>query len=99
MGLASGLDAEEFAISRVTEPEHSHWLRIWETLKFLHTVGSLDQWYPLAPWLTKEIVASHSLSFFNCEIIRHNSFHRSRGMPHENHEKKNVPANYCRNLH
>jgi hypothetical protein len=78
MGLASGLDAENFSILEVSiaEPERTHWLRVWETLTFLHTVSSHDQWYSLAHRPTKAIVVSHSLSFFDCEIIRHKSFYR-----------------------
>jgi hypothetical protein len=38
MGLACGLDSKEFPISGVVEPERSHWLRVWETLRFLYIV-------------------------------------------------------------
>jgi hypothetical protein len=40
MGLASGLDAKEFPASEIAEPERSHWLRVWESLRFLHIVRS-----------------------------------------------------------
>jgi hypothetical protein len=40
MGLACGLDSKEFPISGVVEPERSHWLRVWESLRFLHIVRS-----------------------------------------------------------
>jgi len=43
MGLACGLDSKEFPISGVVEPERSHWLRVWESLRFLTLSGFHDR--------------------------------------------------------
>lgn len=40
MGQATGLGTEQAPLQHVIEPDRSHWLRVWDTMKFIHTVSS-----------------------------------------------------------
>lgn len=37
VGKAVGLDRQDSPLASINEPERSHWLRVWDSLRFLHS--------------------------------------------------------------
>jgi len=49
VGKAVGLDRQDSPLASINEPERSHWLRVWDSLRFLHSWHQTCGRGPLIP--------------------------------------------------